>query len=1408
MARTARYTLSFLTAALLLVPLTSASAAPIPAPSTHRSQVIVQLSAPAALAGAHGLESSQPATRAAAERQALGRARAAAAQHATLREELRAAAIPASVTAELTQAVNAVAVTLPSTDVAQLRSMPGVAAVYPDAPMHASVDPDVSITDAPQVWQTTDPSGHPDQGTGETVAVVDTGIDYNHPDLGAGFGPGQKVVAGYDFVNDDPDPMDDNGHGTHVAGIIAGDPPGPDGRTGEAPKAQLTAYKVLAASGTSPESTVLEGFDAAVSVDNPYRADVVNMSLSGPAEPNDPLEQASEQAIADGVVVVVAAGNDGPGESTVGSPAETPGVLAVGASATGVTLPTVTVTAPVHHPINASRLGLSANPPPGGESLDVVDAGNGSPDSYADIDAAGKAVLISYNSFQLPQLLATAEQHGAAAVLLHTPNYYSFTGGQPGPVLPDFAAGTPDDPDKLDVVSVVIDGTDATDLQQWLLQGPVHIEIGSTDATDLIPSFSAHGPALDSYALKPDLVAPGVEIGSTWLDGGYRDDSGTSMAAPHVAGAAALIREAHPDWSAAQVEAALTAGAHLLSGYDAVTAGSGRLDVAASDQLRVLPSPRSLDLGLADLSRNTLDTSGTVTLSNVSDTPASLHVSVHPADSSDVHVQVTPAAAQLAPGGQVNVRLTISGHQPSGGTDLTGYVRVTADGAPTGTVPYLLAVRPLDLHASPDPAAAGSTVFVHAEPALAAPPTARISPPTGPDQTVTATFDHTGWWRVQVPAGAPGAYRVTARAQTQAGPTITGATALEELGSSRRPNDWQSVGPDSGGARQMATTSRPGRMYALPATTSHAGIFRTDDSGASWHELRNLPVADGVGMAIAADPTRPDTVYLAIQGGGSDPTYEGKVLVSHDAGDSWTALPFPDAPIHNMTIDATGAILTVSSFNNEIYVSTDHGQTWTAYPSPNGFPEQARVIGHDLYIAAGDGLYVIRSIDGSLSAPQRVLSAPLSYQSFMDIVGDGNVVVADTFAQAFISRDGGASWQTLFTPPADDPFLSSLQIVNGDIYTTGSRDIWVDRGEGDSWATLPTPVPSDFFSVASWDPTGRQLVVSADNTGIFITGDGGTHYQRVGLAAATTTSLTTARNADGQTSLLAGTTGSLASTPLPIESTATDTTRDWGISNGGIGFRVTSLSTDPNSPQVVYASVANAFSRFDVKRSTDGGVTWTGVESSRVSSRPYQILVDPADSDYIYVTVNDALSPGVLVSRDGGQSWRKNDLPVLVTAIAADPTNPDRIWLGGPAGLYLSVDAGQTVTQLSDTPVTAIGVDPENAQHLIVGGDGLYLSHDGGKTLKETAHSPFRLHIAAVDLAPDGAVYAAADASSDAAGLPVGGRGVLVSNNGGSTWTNMSAGLPNRDVSSLTTSPDGHWLYVGTEGGSVYRTRT
>jgi len=369
------------------------------------------------------------------------------------------------------------------------------------------------------------------------------------------------VVGGYDYVNDDPDRWTT----TATARTLPASSPARAPAPALPRKPALTAYKVLDSSGSGYESAVIAGLEAAVSVDNPHRADVVNLSLSAPSTWTIPLEQACEDAIHAGVVVVAAAGNDGPGESTVGSPAEAPDVLAVGAPSRRGRPDRDRSLRPVHHSLAVQRLDLSpTRRPPRRTSRWSTSATGSRPTTKGWMRTARRCWSTTTRSRSAPAL-STAAQHHAAAILLNTPNYYSGVGTQPGP---DFAAGTPRRPRQA--------RHRRHRDQRHRCHRPASVA-GHRDSpnhgrrsrcTDQIAGFSAHGPALDSYALKPDLVAPGVEIGSTWLDGGYRDDSGTSMAAPHVAGAAALLREAHPDWTASQVAAALTAGARPLPGED------------------------------------------------------------------------------------------------------------------------------------------------------------------------------------------------------------------------------------------------------------------------------------------------------------------------------------------------------------------------------------------------------------------------------------------------------------------------------------------------------------------------------------------------------------------------------------------------------------------------------------------------------------------------------------------------------------------------------------------------------------------------------------------------------------------------------------------------------------------------
>ncbi|MEA2327175.1 MAG: minor extracellular serine protease Vpr, partial [Thermoanaerobaculia bacterium] len=157
-------------------------------------------------------------------------------------------AIDAEIRREFFIVFNGASIDAPRDVVNQLRALPYVKRIVADAPMHALAEgANITLVNAPKAWTLGS------RGAGVTVAIIDTGIDYMHDALGKGFGPGFKVKGGWDFVNNDADPRDDNGHGTHVSGIVAGQS---DVITGVAPDASLMAYKVLGSTGSGSESNV------------------------------------------------------------------------------------------------------------------------------------------------------------------------------------------------------------------------------------------------------------------------------------------------------------------------------------------------------------------------------------------------------------------------------------------------------------------------------------------------------------------------------------------------------------------------------------------------------------------------------------------------------------------------------------------------------------------------------------------------------------------------------------------------------------------------------------------------------------------------------------------------------------------------------------------------------------------------------------------------------------------------------------------------------------------------------------------------------------------------------------------------------------------------------------------------
>jgi len=159
------------------------------------------------------------------------------------------------------------------------------------------------------------------------VAVIDTGIDAAHVDLDGG-----KVIAWKDYINNKTTPYDDNGHGTHVAGTIAGEGDGNSKYEGVAKGSALIGLKVLAANGTGPSSGSAAAVDWCITNKDTYGIDVINMSLgtSGSSDGTDASSLAVNKAVESGITVVVAAGNAGPKKYTIGAPAAASKALTVG----------------------------------------------------------------------------------------------------------------------------------------------------------------------------------------------------------------------------------------------------------------------------------------------------------------------------------------------------------------------------------------------------------------------------------------------------------------------------------------------------------------------------------------------------------------------------------------------------------------------------------------------------------------------------------------------------------------------------------------------------------------------------------------------------------------------------------------------------------------------------------------------------------------------------------------------------------------------------------------------------------------------------------------------------------------------------------------------------------------------
>ncbi|MFH8514339.1 S8 family serine peptidase [Streptomyces gelaticus] len=1373
--------------------------------STHSSsqRVLVELSGNPAITAAPGgsLLSAGAARDVGAARRALD------ARQDTFLGSARRAGLHPSATRRLGLLIDAVAMTVPASEVGRLSALPGVTAVRPDTRVLTKTDASVPLIGAPGVWQRKDPAGSRVNGRGTTVAILDSGVDYTHPDLGGGLGKGHKVVGGHDFVNGDGDPMDDNGHGTHVAGIVAGRAAEKGGVTGVAPGANLLAYKVMDADGSGYTSDIIAGIEAASDPANPHRADVINMSLGGPGDGTDPLGRAATAAVRAGVVVVAAAGNDGPGAGTVSSPGTADGVLSVGASTSNLRLPTAYLAGRKPELIQSYRGVLSANPPKDPVTAPLVDVGEGTPEDWKRVgDVHGKIVrgrmLVAadaqYLTASAVEWAREAERRGAIAVLAGLPS-------DDGPVL---VAGAPDgvrppevnpEPgvtevppsraridasgDSLRMDRLVVMGIDSTQYQELsarLAAGKVSVTLRGTDTTDRIASFSSRGPT-PGFGLKPDLVAPGVEIRSTipkslYGPGQYRM-SGTSMAAPHVAGAAALLRQLHPGRTPAEIKAELIGTAKPLSGTGPTTRGAGRLDVAAAASAAVSASPASVSFGLADLSGRQVAGTAKVTLHNPGKRPVTTSLRT------DGPAKVWPRRVTVPAGRTATVTVSLRVARPAADTEIGGRVTATPDRGPAITVPYLLAVRHLAVQAAPDPSDGHSTVHIAPPTRLAEPPVVTVTPPHGKPVELTSTLDSaTGYYRAQVTGSVAGAYRVSVRGTAGTGQLLTGASAFEVTPVDSRDDRWEPVGPHSEAGSLALSPGRP--KQAVLTQYQKAAPWLTTDNGASWRQLSRLPVADGTGPLVV-DAKNPDRWWYAVNSV-HDGSRRGAVLRTDDNGRTWRTLDVPDTRIAALAADErTRTLVAVTS--DALLVSTDAGDHWTTYPTGvTGAVTAAAVTGDTLYLTTYHGVWARSGIGSGDPGDARLVFDPAD-ETVGSMAADASVVAVHVPGRGVVgSHDGGKTWSTLLpmaegglrlTVSGDDLHLSTL-------FGSGR----LSRDHGKTWTEVPAP--SRAALAVDYDRwADGSVTVSSEQDGLYRGAADGTGYRRIGVQGLTVNDLAVS---DGR--LLAATDSAVYRTALPVAGP------EWGRS-GGEGMRgvdVPQLAVSAKDPKVVWKVRRTAYGAFNVERSGDGGNTWEKKGSS--AEVPTALLVHPADPDRVMVGFRSLLGQGLFATGDGGATWKNLYHDRAFNTIVGDPADPRRLWLGNTAGLYRSDDGGVTVTKVADGPVTAIDLD---GRRLVIGGESVRVSTDGGRTFRTSDTGAPAIHVS--DLLRVGDTLYAATTSSRASGLPQGGRGVLRSTDHGRSWQNISTGLQNTDTTKLAADPDGRTLYVGTVDGGVHR---
>ena len=424
-------------------------------------------------------------------------------------------------------------------------------------------------------------------GSGIVVSIIDTGIDLNHPDLEG------KIIGGYDFVDNDEMPEDTNGHGTQVAGIIAAN----GNLKGIAPNSKILMYKVSEDGESVPSHLIIKAIEKSIE----DGADIINISL-GINQTNTKIDQAVNKAVKNNIFVVTAAGNFGPELNTIGSPGINPNAITVGATFNNVTSSLVST-------FEIEGKTFNVFPMVGTQSLaepitsQIIFGKYGRVHDLLENNFEGSILLIERGSDIENEIVYFSDKEknaadvGAKAIVVYN--------NKPGIFFGELIHEYVDEGYNPTIPALSLSREDGLVIKE-ILQSDTKGVLDVFYHPDFVAYFSSRGPVSPFY-IKPDLVAPGAFINTTDINGNYKISSGTSFAAPHVAGTAALILQKNPQLSPQELKSILMTTSEIV--YDQFddrfpieVSGNGRIDAskAINAELIIMPPNLIFDLSPAN----------------------------------------------------------------------------------------------------------------------------------------------------------------------------------------------------------------------------------------------------------------------------------------------------------------------------------------------------------------------------------------------------------------------------------------------------------------------------------------------------------------------------------------------------------------------------------------------------------------------------------------------------------------------------------------------------------------------------------------------------------------------------------------------------------------------------------------